>query len=109
MNDKTYIRECEKLAARQGRAGYHHIMKFYGEAFLANLPRKMYECIKATSNQPDILFLPEHDLPRRMISILAFMEEAIKCDGVNQEDLEGNIEIAKRIRDYPFLAQNAFI
>lgn len=84
-------------------------MKSYGKAFLVDLPGKMSECIKTTSKQPDILFLPGHDLPRRMIVILAFMEEAIKCGSVNQEDLKSNIEIAIRIRDNPFLAQNAFI
>ena len=52
MNDKTYIGKYDKLAAHQGRAEYHQIMKSYGEAFLVDFPGKMWECIKATSKQP---------------------------------------------------------
>ena len=108
MNNKTSMRENNKQAAYQGRAEYHHIMKSYGEDFLADLPKKMDECIKATSNLPDVLFLPEQDLPRRMICILGFIDEAIKCGGVCQEDFKNSIQAATHLCDYPFLSQDAF-
>ena len=106
MTNTTSIRENNQQAAYQGRAEYHHIMKSYGEDFLVDLPKKMDECIKATSILPDVLFIPGQDLPRRMIILLTFMDEAIKCGGVCQEDLKDSIEIATQLCDYPFLAQD---